>query len=186
VTVAAGNDEDHSGGRLTHVDEQGKAHMVDITGKPPTLRIAEARCRVQTTADPAAVPADTWAGTDLVETARVAGILAAKKVPSLIPLCHSIRIDAVQVDVSVVADGFEVVAVAEVTERTGVEMEALTACATAALVLLQSALDADPFASIEGLTLWRKSGGRSGSWRRNQTGGGNQGNDPRHSDTEGG
>ena len=184
--MAVTDGAEHSDGRLTHVDEHGKAHMVDITGKPPTLRIAEARCSVRTTADPAAAPADPWAGTDLVETARVAGILAAKKVPSLIPLCHSIRIAAVQVDVSVVADGFEVVAVAEVTERTGVEMEALTACATSALVLFQAVLDADPHASIEGRTLWRKSGGRSGSWRRNQTGGGNQGNDPRHSDTEGG
>jgi cyclic pyranopterin phosphate synthase len=179
--VAVAEGADHSDRPLTHVDEHGKAHMVDVTGKPATLRVAEARCSVRTTADPAAAPADPWAGADLVETARVAGILAAKKVPSLIPLCHSIRIDAVRVDVTVVADGFEVVAVAQVTERTGVEMEALTACATSALVLFQAVLDADPHASIEGLTLWRKSGGRSGSWRRH----GNRGDYPRNSDTEG-
>jgi cyclic pyranopterin monophosphate synthase len=184
--MAVADGAEHSDERLTHVDEHGKAHMVDITAKPPTLRIAEARCSVRTAADPAAVLAEPWAGTDLIETARVAGILAAKKVPSLIPLCHSIRIDAVQVDVTVVADGFEVVAVAEVTERTGVEMEALTACATSALVLFQAVLDADPQASIEALTLWRKSGGRSGSWRRPQADPVSQGSNPRHSETDGG
>lgn len=184
--MPVGDDEENAGGRLTHVDDRGRAHMVDITGKPPTLRIAEARCSVRTTADPAAALGDPGADSDLVETARVAGILAAKKVPSLIPLCHSIRIDAVGVDVTMVADGFEVVAVAEVTERTGVEMEALTACATSALVLIQAVLAADPHASIEGLTLWRKSGGRSGSWRRPEAGGEIRKNDPRGSDTDGG
>jgi cyclic pyranopterin phosphate synthase len=171
LTVPVGHEE-HPGGGLTHVDEHGKAHMVDITGKAETHRIAEARCSVRTTADPAGASADGYSGTDLVEMARVAGIVAAKKVPSLVPLCHSIRIDAVRVDVTVVADGFEVMAVAEVTERTGVEMEALTACATSALVLFQAVLGADPYASIERLTLWLKSGGRSGTWRRSEAGGG--------------
>ena len=172
-------DEEGSNRRLTHVDEHGKAHMVDVTGKPPTRRVAEARCSVRTTADVAALLAESSGGIDLVETARFSGILAAKKTSSLIPLCHPIRIDGVTVDVEVVPDGFRIIAVAEITERTGVEMEALTACAAAALVLLQPLLDADPHTSIEGLTLWRKTGGRSGTWLRSETGEMHGENEPR-------
>lgn len=158
-------------GGLTHVDEHGKAHMVDVTGKAPTLRIAEARCSVHTTADVDKLLDDPTIASDLVETARFTGILGAKQTSSLIPLCHPIRLEGVAVDIERASDGFRVIAEATVTERTGVEMEALTACATAALVLLQPLLGVDPAASIEGLTLWRKSGGRSGTWRRPEEGG---------------
>lgn len=164
------SDESQSTGRLTHVDEHGKAHMVDVTGKPLTRRVAEARCCVRTSADVAAVLVDPAGVTDLIEAARFSGILAAKKTSFLIPLCHPIRIDCVTVDVEAAPDGFRVIAVAEITERTGVEMEALTACAAAALVLLQPLLGADPQTSIEGLTLWRKTGGRSGTWQRSEAG----------------
>ena len=105
-----------------------------------------------------------------MESARFSGILAAKKTSSLIPLCHPIRLDGVTVDVQGMPDGFGIVAVAEITERTGVEMEALTACAAAALVLIQPILDADADGSIEELTLWRKTGGRSGTWQRSDDG----------------
>ncbi|HEY1988220.1 MAG TPA: cyclic pyranopterin monophosphate synthase MoaC [Acidimicrobiales bacterium] len=168
--MAGPSDPDESNGRLTHVDEHGKAHMVDVTGKTPTRRVAEARCCVRTTADMGALLADRPEAADLIESARFSGMLAAKKTSSLIPLCHPIRIDGVTVEVASVPDGFRVTAVAEITERTGVEMEALTACAAAALVLIQPILEADPWASIEALTLWRKTGGRSGTWQRSDDG----------------
>jgi cyclic pyranopterin phosphate synthase len=158
-------------GRLTHVDEHGKAHMVDVTGKDPTLRIAEARCSVRTTADVSKVLADPTVGPDLLESARFSGILAAKQTSSLIPLCHPIRLDGVAVDIQQAPSGFRVTAEAAITDRTGVEMEALTACTVAALVLVQPLLEMDPLASIEDLTLWRKTGGRSGTWQRSSDGG---------------
>lgn len=157
-------------GRLTHVDEHGKAQMVDVTGKVPTLRIAEARCSVQTTADVTKMLGDPAIGPDLLVEARFVGILAAKQTSALIPLCHPIRLDGVAVDVQQTSNGFRIIAEAVITDRTGVEMEALTASAGAALVVLQPLLKVDPSASIEGLTLWHKSGGRSGTWWRTQDG----------------
>lgn len=170
MTMTGRADREGTDGRLTHLDEHGKAHMVDVTDKPPTRRVAEARCSVRTSADASVVLIDSPGGADLVEMARLSGILAAKKTSSLIPLCHPIRVGGVTVDVEVVPDGFQVIAVVEITERTGVEMEALTACALTALVLYQPLLGADPQASIEGLTLWRKTGGRSGTWQRSKAG----------------
>ena len=170
MTVTGRPENDRSTGRLTHIDEHGHAHMVDVTGKPPTRRAAEARCSVRTTADVTALLVELPGDIDLVEAARFSGIQAAKKTSSLIPLCHPIRLDGVTVDVEVATDGFRIVAVTEVIERTGVEMEALTACAAAALTLLQPLLHIDPLTSIEGLTLWRKTGGRSGTWRRSEDG----------------
>ena len=168
MTVAGPSDV--QGARLTHVDEHGKAHMVDVTGKVPTLRIAEARCSVRTTADVSAMLADPAVGSDLLEAARFSGVLAAKKTSSLVPLCHPIRLDDVAVDVRQVGDGFRITAEATIIDRTGVEMEALTACTVAALVLLEPLLEVDPLTSIEELTLWRKTGGRSGTWRRTEDG----------------
>jgi len=154
------------GPRLTHIDEHGKAHMVDVSGKPVTRRVAEARCSVRSVGDVTAVLAHPPGGADLVETARIAGIMAAKRTPTLVPLCHPLLLDGIEVEVAVVTGGFAVRAVTSVAERTGVEMEALTACAAAALVLVQALLDVDPCASVEDLTLWHKSGGRSGVWER--------------------
>ncbi|HTX00798.1 MAG TPA: cyclic pyranopterin monophosphate synthase MoaC [Acidimicrobiales bacterium] len=150
---------------LTHLDERGKARMVDVTGKPVTLRRAVARCRVEV--DSAVLGALTGhARGELVNAARNAGILAAKQTSRLVPLCHSIRVESVVVEITPRAGGFEVRSEARVHERTGVEMEALTACAAAALTVLAALRERDPTASIEDLTLWEKSGGRSGSWRR--------------------
>jgi len=154
-------------GALTHVDRHGKAHIVDITGKTPTVREAEARCSVVTSTDPGALLTESGRA-ELIESARFAGILAAKQTAVLIPLCHPIRIDGITVDVRAAPDGFRVRAVATITERTGVEMEALTACTVAGLVLLQPLLEVDPDTSVEGLTLWRKTGGRSGTWLRSE------------------
>ena len=147
--------------------------MVDVTGKSVTRRVAEARCSVRSVGDVPGVLARPPGGTDLVETARIAGIMAAKRTPTLVPLCHPLLLDGFEVDVTVLDDGFAVRAITSVADRTGVEMEALTACAAAALVLVQALLEVDPCASVEDLTLWHKSGGRSGVWdRRTATGSG--------------
>jgi cyclic pyranopterin phosphate synthase len=163
------DDHGEPSGRLTHVDEHGKAHMVDVTGKAPTRRVAQARCRVCTSGEIAPFLASTQGGIGLIEEARYAGIMAAKRTSMLIPLCHSIRIDGIDVAIELEEHAFLVTAVAAITERTGVEMEALTACAASALVLLQPVLEVDPRASIEELTLWHKSGGRSGVWQRSDS-----------------
>jgi cyclic pyranopterin monophosphate synthase len=154
---------------LTHVDEHGKAHMVDVTGKEATYRIAEARCFVQTVASAEQISL-TREGSDLLASARFAGIMAAKQTSALIPLCHSIRVHGVDVDVRSLPNGFAVAAVVAIIEKTGVEMEALTACTTAALVLIRAIWAVDPLASIEDLSLWHKSGGRSGTWNGQPTG----------------
>ena len=158
-------------GSLTHIDEHGRAHMVDVTAKPLTRRVALARCAVVTAADATKVLGEGRDGLDPVEGARFAGIQAAKQTASLIPLCHPIRIDRVTVDVAVDVHRIEISAVTEIVERTGVEMEALTACAVAALSLVKALLHVDPEASMEELTLWHKSGGRSGNWERSGPGG---------------
>ena len=160
-----------SEGVLTHLDEQGHARMVDVTAKPLTRRLAVARCAVVTTVDAVAALGDAGNGMDPVEAARVAGMQGAKQTSSLIPLCHPIRIDHVSVDMEVSHHRIEITAVTAVTERTGVEMEALTACAVAALTLVGSLLELDPEVSMEELTLWHKSGGRSGDWQRSESGG---------------
>jgi cyclic pyranopterin phosphate synthase len=154
------------GGTLTHIDEHGRAHMVDVMAKPLTRRVALARCVVVTAADATKVLRATPDGLDAVQGARFAGIQAAKQTSSLIPLCHPIRIDRVAVDIAVDVHRIEISAVTEIVERTGVEMEALTACAIAALTLVTALIHVDPEASIEDLTLWHKSGGRSGNWER--------------------
>jgi cyclic pyranopterin phosphate synthase len=144
--------------------------MVDVMGKPLTRRVAVAKCVVVTEMDTQQALEHSPEGIDVVEAARVAGIQAAKKTASLIPLCHPIRIDGVQVDVAVGPNRFVISAITEIVERTGVEMEALTACAMAALTLVHALVKADPTASIEDLTLWHKSGGRSGEWDRSGSG----------------
>jgi cyclic pyranopterin phosphate synthase len=141
--------------------------MVDVMAKPLTSRVALARCAVVTVADATKVLGEGSDDLDVVEGARFAGIQAAKQTALLIPLCHPIRIDRVRVDVAVDVHRIEISAVTEIVERTGVEMEALTACAVAALTLIKALIHADPEASIEELTLWHKSGGRSGDWVRN-------------------
>jgi cyclic pyranopterin phosphate synthase len=157
---------------LTHIDQQGHARMVDVTAKPLTRRVAVAKCLVVTSADVSMVLAQSPDGLDIIETARIAGVQGAKQTSALIPLCHSIRIDRVTVDLEVQAHGIEVCATTEIIERTGVEMEALTACALAAVSLVKAFSHADPSASIEDLTLWHKSGGRSGTWQRGGQGDG--------------
>ena len=156
---------------LTHLDEQGRAHMVDVTAKPLSKRVAVAKCSVVTTADATRVLGEVQDGLDLVQGARFAGIQGAKQTAALIPLCHPIRLDRVALDLTVDVHRIEISAVTEIVERTGVEMEALTACAICALTLVKALIKVDPEASIEHLTLWHKSGGRSGTWERSRKGG---------------
>jgi cyclic pyranopterin phosphate synthase len=159
-------DEGLASGTLTHIDDQGRARMVDVTAKPLTHRVALAKCVVTTEADAIKVLGEFPDGLDPAQGARFAGMQAAKQTSSLIPLCHPIRFDRVTVDVVVGAHRIEISAITEIVERTGVEMEALTACAFAALTLVTALIGVDPEASIEDLTLWHKSGGRSGDWER--------------------
>lgn len=166
-TAAAGpGPNEPDGGSLTHIDEHGRARMVDVMAKPLTRRVALARCAVVTAADATTALREGPDGLDAVEGARFAGMQAAKQTALLIPLCHPILIDRVTVDVAVDVHRIEISAVTEIVERTGVEMEALTACAVAALSLVKALIHVDPEASVEDLTLWHKSGGRSGNWER--------------------
>lgn len=151
---------------LSHIDGHGNARMVDVTAKPVTHRVAEARCVVRSSRQARALLLDA----ELLNAARISGIQAAKQVASLIPLCHSILIERVEILFDQSVEGPVVTAIAETTERTGVEMEALTACSAAALTLLHPMIEVDPECSIEELTLWRKTGGRSGSWKRSEDG----------------
>lgn len=164
--TARPDDRTPAKGTLTHLDKMGRARMVDVSAKPLTRRLAVARCAVVTTVDAVAALRRLRGGVDLVEVARVAGLHGAKQTSSLVPLCHSIRVDRVSLDVEVSAHRIEIKAVTEIVERTGVEMEALTACALASLSLMCSLLELDPEVSMEELTLWHKSGGRSGRWER--------------------
>ncbi len=153
-------------GELTHVDTRGHARMVDVSGKPATRRLARAACRVVLAADlrlclPPEVPES-----EVLGEARIAGIQGAKLTASLVPLCHPLALSAVVVDLIPSAEGVLVSATAETVERTGVEMEALTACTMAALTIVGACSASDPPPHIEDLTLWEKLGGRSGHWRR--------------------
>ncbi|MGH9157708.1 MAG: cyclic pyranopterin monophosphate synthase MoaC [Acidimicrobiales bacterium] len=156
---------------LTHIDPLGRARMVDITPKEPTHRRAMARCKVfmqsQTTG---MVASNAVTKGDVLAVARVAGIQAAKRTPDLIPLCHQLTIGSVYVNFTIGDDHVEIEAQVETVDRTGVEMEALMACSVAALTIYDMCKSTDKTMVIAELTLWEKSGGRAGLWRRPATG----------------
>jgi cyclic pyranopterin phosphate synthase len=153
---------------LTHFDASGGSRMVDVSGKPSTLREARASGRVRMAAATAALIRDRGlAKGDVCEVARLAGILAAKRTGELIPLCHPLPIDAVEL--SFTFEGPEVLrieAAVRVVGRTGVEMEALTAVSVAALTVYDMCKSVDRGLTIEQVRLEEKSGGRSGTFRR--------------------
>ncbi|HVW19040.1 MAG TPA: cyclic pyranopterin monophosphate synthase MoaC [Solirubrobacteraceae bacterium] len=152
---------------LTHVDREGAARMVDVGDKPVAARRAVARAIVRMApATAAAVRAGDAPKGDVLGTARIAGIQAAKRTGELIPLCHPLALDHVDVTASVAGDGVEIEATASVTARTGVEMEAMTAAAVAALTVYDMVKGIDRTASVERVELLEKTGGRSGHWRR--------------------
>jgi cyclic pyranopterin monophosphate synthase len=152
-------------GRLTHVRADGSAHMVDVSGKEITARQASAAGRVLLS--PAAVSAlrsgDVPKG-DALAVARIAGIQAAKRTPELVPLAHPVAVHAVSVDLTVADDGVDIVATVRTADRTGIEMEALTAVCVGALALVDMVKAVDKHARITDVRVTAKSGGRSGDW----------------------
>jgi len=150
---------------FSHVNAVGKLRMVDVTNKRLTRRQALARCLVVTSVD-----LDTLEPRndeiDPALCARIAGVAAAKRTAELIPLCHTLNLNDVDVELSHQDNGIEITATVTATQRTGVEMEALTACAFAALSIVDSLQGADPKAWIDELVVLKKEGGKSGSWGR--------------------
>jgi cyclic pyranopterin phosphate synthase len=153
--------------QLTHVDSRGAARMVDVSAKNVTVREATATGRVRTSAQVVALLRDDGLPKgDALAVARVAGIAGAKRTPDLVPLCHPVALHAVSVDLEILDDGVVITATTRTADRTGVEMEALTAVAAAGLALLDMIKAVDRSASITDIQVESKSGGRSGTWRR--------------------
>jgi cyclic pyranopterin phosphate synthase len=155
--------------RLTHLDAGGAARMVDVGDKPATQRRAVARAIVRMSpATAALVQAGDAPKGDVLSTARIAGVLAAKRTGELIPLCHPLGLDHVDVEAEVDAQAGTVTLTAEasVTARTGVEMEAMTAASVAALTVYDMVKGVERGVEIVSVVLLEKSGGRSGTWRR--------------------
>ena len=153
--------------KLTHVDAEGAARMVDVTAKAVTEREAVAAGRVSTTPEVVALlRGDGLPKGDALAVARIAGIMGAKRTPDLVPLCHPIGLHGVTVDLSVTDAGVDITATTRTADRTGVEMEALTAVAVAGLTLIDMIKAVDPAASIESVRVLRKGGGKTGEWLR--------------------
>jgi cyclic pyranopterin phosphate synthase len=153
--------------RLTHVDEAGAARMVDVSGKDVTAREAVAAGRVLVS--PEVIALLRGAGVpkgDTLAVARLAGIMGAKQTPALIPLCHPLAISSATVDLEVEDDAVEIVATVRTTDRTGVEMEALTAVAVAGLTVVDMVKAVDKRAVISDIRVLSKSGGKSGDFSR--------------------
>jgi len=154
-------------GPLSHIDDHGAAHMVDVTEKATTKRTAVAAGSLRTSAH--VVELITAGGLpkgDAIATARVAGILAAKRASDLIPLCHQLALTGVDVEFSIGQTDIDITATVRSTDRTGVEMEALTAVSVAALTLYDMIKAVDPAARIDDVRVLRKDGGRHGTWQR--------------------
>ncbi|WP_340536928.1 cyclic pyranopterin monophosphate synthase MoaC [Nocardioides sp. GXZ039] len=153
--------------RLTHLDERGAARMVDVSGKDVTARTATASGRVLVS--PAVIELLAGEGVpkgDALAVARLAGIMGAKQTSTLIPLCHPLALSSVSVDLVVAADAVEVTAAVRTTDRTGVEMEALTAVAVAALTVVDMVKAVDKAAVITDIRIETKTGGKSGDFSR--------------------
>jgi cyclic pyranopterin phosphate synthase len=153
--------------KLSHINEDGHAHMVDVSDRAITERIASASGKVLLSPEVLALIANGTAPKgDVLATARVAGIMGAKKTSDLIPLCHPIAISSVTVDLSVVSDGVEISSTVKINDRTGVEMEALTAVSITALTIIDMVKALDPGATITNIRVDEKDGGRNGHWKR--------------------
>jgi len=153
--------------RLTHVDETGAARMVDVSEKAVTSRTATASGRVLVSAEVIALlRGEGVPKGDALAVARIAGIMGAKQTPALIPLCHPLAISGVTLDLAVADDAVEIAATVKTTDRTGVEMEALTAVSVAALTVIDMVKAVDKGATITDVRVEVKSGGKSGEWRR--------------------
>jgi cyclic pyranopterin phosphate synthase len=152
---------------LTHVDATGAARMVDVAEKAVTVRRAVAAGRVRTTPEVIALlRQDALPKGDALGVARVAGIMGAKRTPDLIPLCHPIALHGITVDLTLTDDTVDIEVAARTADRTGVEMEALTAVAAAGLAVIDMIKAVDPSASLEAIRVLRKEGGKTGTWVR--------------------
>ncbi|MBK8771638.1 MAG: cyclic pyranopterin monophosphate synthase MoaC [Rhizobiales bacterium] len=152
--------------KLSHLDDKGQAHMVDVSAKDVTVRSATARARVL--ADAATIALITSGSAkkgDVLATARIAGIMAAKKTSDLIPLCHPLMISKVNVDFFIDTNYIDVEATVKVEGKTGVEMEALTACSVACLTIYDMLKAVDRGMRITDMRLAEKTGGKSGTFR---------------------
>lgn len=152
---------------FTHLDGAGNARMVDVTAKQPTVRAATASGRVLCSPEVVALlrSGEVPKG-DVLAVARISGIQAAKKTPELLPLAHVIGVHGASVDLEVTDEGVDIVATVRTADRTGVEMEALTAVSVAALAVIDMVKGMDRSAHIADVKLLAKEGGRSGTWRR--------------------
>ena len=149
--------------KLSHLDDKGQAHMVDVSGKDVTMRSATARGQVLMLAETVALLRDGLAKKgDVLATARIAGIMAAKKTSELIPLCHPLMISKVSVDFQIGVGCVDVTATVKIQGKTGVEMEALTACSVACLTIYDMLKAVDRGMRITDLRVVEKSGGKSG------------------------
>lgn len=152
---------------LTHVDADGNARMVDVSGKNVTAREACATGRVLLSAAAvAALRGGTVPKGDALAVARIAGIMGAKRTPDLIPLCHPIGLHGVTVELAVTDAGVDITATARTADRTGVEMEALTAVSVAGLALIDMVKAIDPGGTITDIRVEWKEGGKTGRWTR--------------------
>ena len=153
-------------GGLTHIDEADSARMVDVSGKAVTVREATARGRVLCSAEVvAALRGEGLPKGDALAVARLAGIQGAKRTPELVPLAHPVAVHAVSVELTVLDGGVDIEATVRTADRTGVEMEALTAVAVAALALVDMVKALDKRTRVTDVRVVAKSGGRSGDWR---------------------
>jgi len=152
---------------FTHLDDAGHARMVDVTEKQPTVRAASARGFVRCAPEVVAALRDGAVPKgDVLAVARIAGIQAAKRTPELLPLAHVIGVHGAVVDLEIVDDGIEIAATVRTADRTGVEMEALTAVSVAALAVVDMVKGMDKGTAIENIRITRKTGGKSGEWVR--------------------
>ncbi|MET0309139.1 MAG: cyclic pyranopterin monophosphate synthase MoaC [Sphingomonas sp.] len=152
---------------LTHIDEAGAARMVDVAGKAVTRRVAVAAGRIAMSPQAAAaIREGSVAKGDVLATARIAGIMAAKKTADLIPLCHPLPLSSVTIDLALDDTGVTVTATAVTEAQTGVEMEALTSASIALLALYDMSKALDKGMTIENIRLLSKTGGKSGDWTR--------------------
>lgn len=152
---------------LSHLNEKGEANMVDVSGKPESVRVAVASGKVTMSRE---VIEELKSGAnpkgDVLATARIAGIMGAKKCSELIPLCHPIALHKVEIDLKIESDGVTIMATVKTADRTGVEMEALTAVSVAGLTLVDMVKAMDPRAAIINIQVESKSGGKTGDWKR--------------------
>lgn len=154
-------------GGFSHLDDTGAARMVDVSGKEPTVRTATAEGRVDLSPECVALlRGEGLPKGDVVAVARVAGIMGAKRTPDLVPMCHPIAVHGVTVDLVVDDAGVAVTATVRTADRTGVEMEALTAVTVACLTVVDMTKAVDPRGTIRDVRVLAKTGGKTGEWRR--------------------